>query len=165
MWRLGYAFFAWLSLFAFASTSVFAKDKVDDILGYYSTPSRRCVEYNGKKFVSCESRFRDCLLVKKLKDVAMVEVFSVQANQHLCATQGFLENRGGRLVVSSSDLTDGVGGNPGFEIVVSKNLLRLRYLSEPSGVAAYCGAHATLEGLQFNRASKEAGLSSGCFKE
>jgi len=147
-----------------AATTSHAMESLEEVEGYYSSPSYLCTYLKGAKFTSCQRRFKDCLVIrKKTQGFAEFEVFSTQANQHICATKGELVQIDDNLIATSDNAK--TKQNKGIAIKLSKRYLTLEYQKDQEGEEFdICGAHANLNGIKFNRNSKKK-LGPICFKD
>lgn len=144
------------------SCSAVAADLLDEIQGYYSLPSRYCTEFNGTKIVSCEKKFKDCLVIKKKNgQFAEIEIFSTQANMHVCGVKGTAILKNGSLVYFDQDAEE---EGQGLRISVTEKHLVLKYLKPNPQQVSFCGAHADIDDLKFERITKKK-IARQCFIE
>jgi len=131
-----------------------ASDSIDNMRGYYSSPSTRCTKFSDSKddFISCEREFRDCLMIKRIdQKTADVEIYSTQANQHVCAVNGTAKIINGKLI-----LYLGVDGKEQHLSFISKNNRVLIKQHAPIGQQVEnCGVHANFDGLSFKMVDRE----------
>lgn len=137
--------------------------KPDALPGFYSTPSTLCTRYDKKKddFVSCVKQFKDCLLVKEIVGGKIaVEIYSTQADQHVCAVRG-------DATIENGIPTYRFGTTPEsqrIEFVVVKDGVQLRHVVPDGEDSANCGAHASFDGLKFKKVDSNVGKHV-CFKD
>jgi hypothetical protein len=148
-----------LTIFALASSlvgmacvfpqSVYAESvAIDDIQGYYSVPSVNCT-LSGR---SCKKKFKDCLLVKKIdQKSAEVEIFSTQANQHLCGVKGVARVIDGKLVLYFD--ADAKRDEQHLELNKKGKDVILKLIIKDNEIIRNCGAHADFDGLIFKKTS------------
>jgi hypothetical protein len=120
---------------------------IDDVQGYYSAPSGCTLA--GK---SCKKKFKDCLLIKKIdQKSAEVEVFSTQANQHICAAKGVAKVIDGKLVLYFDAETGAAVQHLSF-IPQGKGMV-IEYKVPAGGEKMNCAPHASFDGLAFKKTS------------
>lgn len=160
-WSNGAAF-ALIACVLLAQHAHGAEAKAASLEGYYSSPSKNCTRYDKAKddFVSCEQQFQDCLLIKDAGHGKMaVEIFSTQANQHVCALNGIALMDTGKLTYRFGTEAD----SQRIEFIRTANKLTLKHVSPPGEAAENCGAHADWNGLEFKRVNKDVSRRA-CFK-
>lgn len=124
--------------------------EVDGLSGYYESPGSRCTSADGH---SCAADTVDCLrIVPASNRRVMIELFSTQANMHVCSLTFQAEVVGDRLV-SVSDERNEKGGAILVELQPDRFIVRD---TSRGPISQYCGAYASLEGLAFLRSSKAA---------
>lgn len=151
-----------LLFYSYTGTAFAEKSDVTNIEGYYSSPSTRCTEVNkaSGELNSCKSRFRDCASVKKnINGTYALQVYSTQANQHVCAVDGEAKLNGAALVHEFED-------SPGHRLIIRKDrkTIRLSQVAPEKQASANCGAHATFDGLVLLKVSDNPGLHI-CFED
>lgn len=119
--------------------------------GCYTSSSVLCTTPDTGE--DCSSEFRDTLKITKADKSYLIELYSTQANYHVCAFSMQMDLEGGSLVrkTPSGDLR--LGNNNGILKIFSKGI-------DPtvSGLGV-CGAYADMNGLQFPLNSKN---QAGC---
>lgn len=131
--------------------------KVD---GYYIMPSKYCTQYSGGRFVSCQKTHTDCMLLKQQSEDSMhLEIYSSQADGHVCGLNGTAHIQGNRLIYREPDAQNREWA---LEILVSDRSFELKYLSHPGHQAPFCGVHASLDGVKFDR-NKTRKREKACF--
>ena len=113
--------------------------------GLYETVSKSCSSPPGGG-VSC-SEFKDCLRIKKSSDYYTVELHSVQAYQNTCSA--VLEMRDDPQGLAYMDAQ-------GREVWLRLKGVDLIFMTNGFNPAGYCGAHASLDGIEFPIADKQA---------
>lgn len=134
---------------------------IDEVEGYYATPSVWCTKFDEGRnsLISCKEEFQDCLLITAVdKKRAKVEIYSTQANLHICAVNGIAEMVDGKLRMQ----LDGVKGQ--FLDFSYKDGISIRQHMREGEPAAYCGAYANFDELQFEMVDKNVSKHS-CFKD
>ena len=136
---------------------------IDSAQGYYSSPSKRCTKFSESKddFVSCEKEFRDCLMIKKVDpQTATVEIYSTQANQHVCAVNGTASIIDGKLILYlGTEKRDQY-----LDVLPQENNILLKQHVPIGQNVENCGAHANFEGLLFKKIAKDTSKYS-CFDD
>jgi hypothetical protein len=121
--------------------------------GFYEAASKSCSTPPGGG-IPC-SRFKDCLRIRKSSDYYTVEIHSVQAYQNTCSA-----------VLEMRDDTKGL-------VYMDSKRREVRLLREGSNLTlttngfnpvGYCGAHASLDGIAFPVAGKQA-IDRTCAEE
>ncbi|HJW30654.1 MAG TPA: hypothetical protein VJ508_15580 [Saprospiraceae bacterium] len=148
---------------ALVESNAVAQNKLNENLeGYYASPSKLCTKFNREKdkFESCEKESTDCLLIKKIDEEDFeIEVYSTQANQHVCALNGIGKVKNGELVYSFG--TDADSQEIEFTKKGKSVLLKQKIL--PGQDSENCGAHARFEGLRFLKKTSDP-RNYSCFK-
>ena len=122
--------------------------------GLYRQPAERCTVYLNGEIRPCAAQFQDCLLLTKDgQGQVRLEVFSTQANQHVCMVSQALPPSA-RLPLT---LVDADQAGPGVRLQASGDAL----VFAPVGASAphpdaFCAAHASLNELRFARSSRMA---------
>lgn len=130
------------------------------LAGHYSMPSQYCSQYKGGKFAACSKSQRDCMLIKPdSKSTLHLELYSAQADGHSCGVNGQAQIENGQIIYRD---TDAQNREWAFEIVDAGKFLIIKSVSAPGHQPPFCGAHASLNGLKFLKASKRS-LSHTCF--
>lgn len=134
----------------------------DAVEGFYSSSSRECTKYDSKsdQFVSCEREFDDCVLLRKVDAHEVeVEIYSTQADQHVCALNGIAKIDGGALIYRFDEQGDGQRIEFLFK---GKNLQLKQHVPEGQSIEN-CGAHATFDGVRVTLVDRKIAKHS-CFK-
>jgi hypothetical protein len=139
-----------------------AGTSIDPWEGYYADVSKRCTVFDGRKnrFVSCARQFNDCIRIQKNSDKAYsVEVFSTQAEQHVCAVKGVAHVKNGALVLK----IDEDEGQQYLELVHRGGRLQLKHTVPEDEIPKNCGAHASFDGMALKKVSARPGVQA-CFE-
>ena len=137
--------------------------KSGELAGFYSSASRRCTRYDKVKddFVSCAKQFKDCLLIRNGGPGKMaVEIYSTQANQHVCAVAGTARAENGVLTYRFGPGAD----SQRIALIASANKIVLKHAVSPGEAPENCGAHASFDGLEFQRIDRDVSKHR-CFKD
>lgn len=136
---------------------------LDDVTGYYSSPSHLCTERKGGDLAACKKKLVDCLVIrKKSQTSAEFELFTTQANQHVCAARGKLIQNGNILEAPRG--TKDAAPNEGLSIRVERDSLIVDYKKSEASLVGICGSHAALNGLTFKR-QKRRTSGPTCFND
>jgi hypothetical protein len=123
--------------------------------GLYRQAATRCTPQVNTTARACAPAVQDCVLLGPVQADGQrrVEVFSTQANQHVCMAQG--QARPGPQGLALADPQAGPG--QGVALRREGPALVLRHLAPArAGLAPFCGARAALDGLSFPLASRVA---------
>ncbi|NMX66888.1 hypothetical protein HBO15_05950 [Pseudomonas sp. WS 5111] len=117
--------------------------------GEYSKDSSFCTYVGSEE--SCSNSFRDTLKVRKNSSGYFVELYSTQADQHVCSLAFQMAVKGGALEYDSK-----------FGLVLIEKKYDLLKVSsggvDPTALGlGVCGAHADIDGLEFPISSRVAG--------
>lgn len=117
--------------------------------GKYSKDSSFCT-YAGSE-ESCSNSFRDTLKIRKNSSGYFVELYSIQAGQHVCSFAFQMAVKGGALEYDSKLGVVLIEKNYDLLIVSSGGV-------DPTALGlGVCGAHADIDGLEFPISSRAAG--------
>lgn len=121
--------------------------------GLYETTSKSCSSPPGGG-TPC-SEFKDCLRIKKSSNYYVVELHSVQAYQNTCSA-----------VLKMRDDPQGLAymDGRGREVWLRLEGSNLTLLTNGFNSVGYCGAHASLDGIEFPVASRQA-IDGVCAEE
>ncbi len=137
---------------AFFGVNASLAAEINALAGRYSMSSQYCTQYKGGKFAACSRSQRDCMLIKPdSKSTLHLEIYSSQADGHSCGVNGLAQIEEGRIIYRD---TDAQNREWVFEIVDSGEFLIIKNTSTPGHQSPFCGAHASLNGLKFPKASK-----------
>ena len=112
--------------------------------GLYETASKSCSSPPGGG-MPC-SEFKDCLKIKESSGYYTVEIYSVQAYQNTCSA--VLEMRDDPHGLAYMDAQ-------GREVWLRLDGSNLTLMTNGFNPVGYCGAHASLDGIQFPVASRQ----------
>ena len=145
------------------SQNLYCKNNINEISdGFYSSPSKRCTQFekSKNKFVSCEREFNDCLIVKKINDENIsIEIYSTQANQHVCAANGIAKNRNGAI----SYYFGSESNSQHIDLIKRSNEIHLKQHVPVGEDSENCGAYASFDGLIFKKIDNDVNKHI-CFK-
>jgi hypothetical protein len=114
--------------------------------GYFEVASIDCTDSN---LESCEKISRDCIRVRKSDAGRLkIEIFSVQANMHICSVEFDAVAVDGELIEVGSGDSDGSEGYGGIRVKVERDRFTVRD-NRSSPIKRGCGAHSGLDGLSF----------------
>lgn len=131
-------------------------NSLDSWEGYFEIKSPRCSDPSN--LGSCSSLYKDCLRIDRINDKYHVELYSVQAVQHICAFS-FDMDVVGRMLVKRLDQSDRIEiHRSGGKLIITTNGF------DPTALGAgLCGAHGDVNGLSFP-ISKKKRYSRTCFE-
>lgn len=117
-------------------------------VGKYSKDSSFCTFPGTEE--SCSNSFKDTLKVSRKSSGYFVELYSTQADQHVCSFAFQMAVKGGALEYDSK-----------FGVVLIENKYDLLRVSsggvDPTALGlGVCGAHADIDGLEFPVSSRVA---------
>lgn len=105
--------------------------------------------------------FKDCLLIKELgAGKIAVEIYSTQADQHVCAVSG-----NGTIEKGIPNYRFGAGvGSQRLEFIAEKDGVALRHIVADGEEPVNCGPHASFDGLKFKKSDSNVGKHV-CFRD
>lgn len=129
-----------------SSSSPTSSNSANAWVGFYKTGSSLC--RTPKTLKSCATKFHDCLRVQGAKGNYVVELYSVQANQHTCALSLKMTSETRGLKYVDQEGREIILERQGSKLVFSTNQF------DPS--PGFCGAHGSIDGIAFPLASRQS---------
>lgn len=127
---------------------------VDQLEGYYTAPAKYCSEREGNRLVPCDHpKVEDCLILKRIDSRHMwFSVNSAQSNGASCSVDGVAVADTHGLTYTDNDPGDGQDFHNVLSIFVKHRAIRFKSAnaSDRESFAPFCGAHASLDGLEFS---------------
>jgi hypothetical protein len=139
-------------------------DLLSAVQGYYSAPSA-CSERENDKLVPCTPEIRNCLLIKRVDAThAKISMFRIENNEHSCAIDDAVAVLRGRQILYVDSNSRDINYGAGVSIAIGDKKLIIKPAGvEPSGLLQpYCGSGASLDGLSFDRSSKQPEAGNSC---